>query len=198
MDNLTFNAIDVETANADPYSICQIGIVQVHGGQILGQLSLLVNPEEPFNPLNVRLHGIDEGTIQDSKTLPELHTELCRHLAKTVLVSHTEFDRIALEGAMSKYGLEQPPTTWLDSSTVARLAWPSRFGRRRGLASIAGDLGIAFEHHNAVEDARAAAEIVLLACQSTGLDVEEWLDIAKTTFDKGVRSARTSAVGICY
>ena len=30
----TFNAIDVETANADRASICQIGIVQVRDGKI--------------------------------------------------------------------------------------------------------------------------------------------------------------------
>ena len=30
---LTFNSIDVETANADRASICQIGIVHVRGGQ---------------------------------------------------------------------------------------------------------------------------------------------------------------------
>ena len=31
---LTFNAIDVETANADRASICQIGIVHVRDGEI--------------------------------------------------------------------------------------------------------------------------------------------------------------------
>ena len=31
---LTFNAIDVETANADRASICQIGIVHVREGEI--------------------------------------------------------------------------------------------------------------------------------------------------------------------
>ena len=34
MGNLTFNAIDVETANERPASICQIGIVQVRAGRI--------------------------------------------------------------------------------------------------------------------------------------------------------------------
>ncbi len=34
MENLTFNAIDVETANSSPASICQIGIVRVVDGAL--------------------------------------------------------------------------------------------------------------------------------------------------------------------
>ena len=58
MGNLTFNAIDVETANERPASICQIGIIQVRAGRIGESLSVLVNPEEHFSAFNVRLHGI--------------------------------------------------------------------------------------------------------------------------------------------
>ncbi len=49
MGNLTFTTIDVETANANPSSICQIGIVQIRGGQGKGKQSVLVNPEAAFN-----------------------------------------------------------------------------------------------------------------------------------------------------
>ena len=176
MAYLTFNAIDVETANADPASICQIGIVSVRAGEIRERLSLLVNPEVRFNPFNVRLHGISEDTVKDSKTLPQVQPELRRLVEGQVLVSHTEFDRVALNRAMDRYGLEAIRTTWLDSGMIARSAWPERYRRRGwGLASIAGDLGIVFRHHDAVEDARAAGEIVLHACQHTGLDIDAWL-----------------------
>ncbi len=49
MGNLTFNAIDVETANSNPSSICQIGIVHIRAGRVIEQLSILVNPEERFD-----------------------------------------------------------------------------------------------------------------------------------------------------
>ena len=65
MSNLTFNAIDVETANADPSSICQVGIVHVQEGVIKEEVSVLVNPEVQFNGFNIRLHGIDQGTVKD-------------------------------------------------------------------------------------------------------------------------------------
>ena len=178
MSNLTFNAIDVETANSDPSSICQIGIVRVQGGVIKGQLSVLVNPEAPFNAFNVRLHGINEDTVKDSKTLPQVEAKVRRLLEGTALVSHTPFDRRALDGAMQRYGLKSIRATWLDSAQIARRAWPQRYRSRWSLALISGDLNIEFSHHDAAEDARAAGEIVLRACQHTGLDIDGWLQRA--------------------
>ena len=195
MSNLTFNAIDVETANADPSSICQIGIVHVCDGEIQDRLSILVNPEGRFNLFNVRLHGIDEDAVKDSVTLPEVYGELCRRIGGKVLVSHTGFDRVALEEATSKYRLERIRATWLDSAMIARHAWPGKYRLRGwGLASIAGDLGITFNHHSAVEDARAAGEIVLYACRHTGLDIDGWLDMSRTPqlhYRRRVRPAPT-------
>ena len=176
MSNLTINAIDVETANADPSSICQIGIIRVQSGVIKGQLSLLVNPGTPFNDFNVRLHGIDHNAVQDSKTLPLLESQLRRLLDGTVLVSHTSFDRRALDGAMERYGLRPIRARWLDSAMVARWAWPDKYRRRWSPSLIAGDLGIDFRHHDAAEDARAAGEIVLRACRRSGVDIDGWLE----------------------
>ena len=175
MSNLTFNAIDVETANADPSSICQIGIVHVRDGAIKGQLSVLVNPEAQFSDYNVRLHGIGHNTVKDSQALPGLEARLRRLLEGTVLVSHTGFDRRAMDGAMERYGLRPLRAIWLDSAIVARRAWPQRYRRKWNLALIAGELGISFRHHDAAEDARAAGEIVLRACRCTETDIDWWL-----------------------
>ncbi len=181
MRNLTFNAIDVETANADPSSICQIGIVRIRDGEIKEQLSVLVNPEQGFNAANIRLHGIDEAKVRASETLPQAAARLCSLLEGTVLVSHTSFDQAALDGAMRRYQLAPILASWLDSALIARSAWPERYRHRRAsLAIVAGDLGIIFRHHDAEEDARAAAEIVLRACRQTGLGVDEWLRITRT------------------
>ena len=175
MSAATFNAVDVETANADPASICEIGIVQVQDGVINGQWSTLINPCEPFNPDNTSIHGIAEETVRDSPTLRECYPELAQMMAGTILVSHTDFDREALDAATRKHGLPTIRATWLDSAMIARRAWPHRYGTRGwSLASIAARLGIDFRHHVAVEDARAAAEIVLRACEQKQLTLEDW------------------------
>jgi len=173
---LTFNSIDVETANADRASICQIGIVHVRHGEIAGKWQTLVNPEGWFDPWNVSIHGIDETDVVDSPTLPKVRSELRTRLRGSVLVSHTSFDRVAFERAMTRYDLEQLQVTWLDSAKIARRAWPKRYGRNGySLKNIASDLGIEFRHHDALEDARTAAEIVLGASGTTGMNIEGWL-----------------------
>ena len=191
---LTFNSIDVETANADRASICQIGIVHVREGIIEDQWKTLINPEDWFDPWNESIHGINETDVKISPILPEVRSELRARLRGSVLVSHTSFDRVAFERAMTRYDLEQLQVTWLDSAKIARRAWPERYGRSGyGLKNIAKDLDISFRHHDALEDAMAAAEIVLRACAATDTDIEDWLRrVERPIFQSITRSSSSS------
>ena len=176
---LTFNAIDVETANADRASICQIGIVHVVDGVIVDRWQTLVDPEAWFDDWNVRIHGLTPERVNGSPTMPEIRAELRRRLRGSILASHSSFDRVAFERAMYRYDIEQLQVTWLDSALVARRAWPEKFGRSGyGLKPVAYELGIEFRHHDALEDARASAEIVLAACRHSGVDVPGWVEKA--------------------
>ena len=57
-----------------------------------------------------------------------------------------------------------PEWIWKDSVQVARQAWlEQKIKGGHGLASLKSYLGLSFEHHDAGEDARAAAEVVLRA-----------------------------------
>lgn len=192
---INFNAIDVETANADRASICQIGIVRVIEGQIVDQWKSLVNPEDWFDPWNVRVHKIEESDVKNSPTIPELREELRTRLRGSILVSHTNFDQVAFERSMKKYKLEQLQVYWLDSAKIARRAWPEQYGSRGyGLKNLAKDFGIEFLHHNALEDARATAEIVLRACADTGIGIEDWLSmLGNTNLPKSSHSSVSSS-----
>ena len=174
--NLNFNAIDVETANSRTSSICQVGVVRVIEGRVNSCFSTLVDPEEHFNSFNVRLHGIGHAEVHCAPAFDDVFAELFDWLDGGVLVSHTFFDRSALDGAARKYGLPIVPVTWLDSVAIARRAWPEKRGRGGyRLAKLAADLGISFKHHDALEDAKAAAGVVLYACLETGKDIDDWV-----------------------
>ena len=127
MANLTFNAIDVETANRTRASICQIGIAQVQVGKIKRAASFLVNPEEPFENFQISLHGINEEAVSEAETMLSIHPKLCRLIERAPLASHSLFDKQALEKSASKYGLTMPQIKWLDTGRVARTAWPDRY-----------------------------------------------------------------------
>ena len=172
---MEFVAIDVETANADPGSICQLGVVAFEGTEVVETLDRLVDPEGPFHFGNVAVHGIRPADVRGAPRLPELYGELERMMAGRIVVSHTPFDRAALARARARYGLAEFPCTWLDSARVARRAWPKYAKRGFGLGNLAADLAIRFAHHDAAEDARAAGIVVLRAIETTGLSLAEWL-----------------------
>ena len=109
---------------------------------------LLVNTEARFYSTNIMVHGIGEATVNGNGTLPRVQSEPRRFILRVVLVSHTAFDRVALNGATDRYELEAIRATWFDSAMIARIVWPERY-RHRGwnLAGIARDLGIVFRHN---------------------------------------------------
>ncbi|MDE2230385.1 MAG: transposase [Alphaproteobacteria bacterium] len=176
---MDFVAVDVETANEDLSSICQIGVVLVEGGKPSSGWESLVNPEDDFSGINVSIHGIDEQRVKDAPTLPAIYDGLERMFCGRVVVSHTGFDRASLRLASTKYALSPIDCEWLDSARLARRAWPQFAERGYGLANIASALGIQFRHHDALEDAKACAEIVIRAIADSGTAIETWLEQLK-------------------
>lgn len=169
-----FTAIDVETANQSRASICQVGIVQVRGGEIKDEWESLVNPEGAFAWFCQRVHGIRADDVVESPRFPQVYPQIRELLAGAVTVSHSDFDRQAIEQSVNRYDLPGLDSRWVDSTSVARKAWPDRAGQDGyGLEQLADFLGIRFEHHDALEDARAAALITLAACRSCGCGLDE-------------------------
>jgi len=173
--DLSFVAIDVETANPDRASICQVGAVAVRDGEITDTLDVLVDPETYFDPWNVEIHGISESMVRGEPRFPAVARRLREFVGECVVASHTPFDRTACDRAHERYELQTPDWTWLDTARVSRRAWTQFAARGYGLSNVAKHCGIEFQHHSAVEDARAAALILLEACSDTGLDVPGWL-----------------------
>lgn len=72
-------------------------------------------------------------------------------------------DHVVRPGLQS-CGLDAPDFRWSDSVQIARRAWPDLKGNGgHGLGNLKKVLRLDFHHHDAGEDARAAAMVVLLA-----------------------------------
>jgi DNA polymerase-3 subunit epsilon len=173
---MDFVAVDVETANPDVASICQIGIVAFENGRVKESWQSLVNPEDYFDDFNVFIHGIDERAVKGAPTFPQVFDTVRKWLVGAVVASHTPFDRVAVARVVEKYGLPPVDCAWLDTAKVVRRTWSEFSQRGYGLANVASKFGIAFAQHNAEEDARAAGEILARAIEETGMTASEWLD----------------------
>jgi DNA polymerase III subunit epsilon len=159
-----FIAFDVETASGLSHSICQVGLACVdHFGQI-DTFSLLVNPRCAYAAFNTQLHGIDAAKTADAPDFAEIMAQLLPLMIRQPIVQHSTFDQRAVNAAAAHYGLPTPPLIWVNSVTIARKAWPEWLGNGgHGLGHLKKALSLEFHHHDAGEDARAAAQVVLLA-----------------------------------
>ena len=172
---MDFVTIDVETANPNLASICQVGIAGFADGVLAFEWKSYVDPQDYFHPMNVAVHGIDAPVVAGAPSFPALTDVMFDKLCGTVVACHTPFDRIAIHQACAVHRLEPPELTWLDTARVARRAWAECAQRGYGLASVCSMIGYDFEHHDALEDAKAAGQVLLAASAATGLSVEDWL-----------------------
>jgi len=172
---MDFVAIDVETANPDMSTICQIGVAGFEDGELVFEWVSLVDPQDWFSPFNIDVHGITEDMVVGQPTFDAIEPTLRQHLVGNVVVSHTAFDRVSVHQAYELWELEPPELTWLDSARVARRTWSEVSQRGYGLANVCGLIGYEFAHHDALEDAKAAGRILIAAMTETGLAVDEWL-----------------------
>jgi DNA polymerase III subunit epsilon len=180
---LNFVAIDVETANPNFASICQVGVAEFRDGTLDRTWESLVDPDDYFDAMNVAIHGIEEIAVQGAPKWRIVHELLKPWLHGHVVTSYTLFDRAALCRACDKNDLPAHTCTWLDTARVVRRTWPAFAQKGYGLANVAKHLDIQFQHHNAKEDARAAGEVLIRAMAETGLTVEQWLDRATSPID---------------
>ncbi len=156
----TFVVFDLETTGFSPISdrIIEIGAVKVEKGQITERFSTFVNPKIPIPFRITQLTGINDSMVMDA---PDIETVLPQFLAFSkgaALVAHNAgFDVGFIEQNMRYLDLT-PDLTSVDTVAMARILMPTL--AKFKLNIVAKALNISLEnHHRAVDDAGATAEI---------------------------------------
>ncbi len=176
---MDFIAIDVETANSDMASICQIGIAKFVNGILLEEWVSLLNPEDYFHFINIDIHGIDENDVVNAPKFSDILDKLKYFMDGSICVCHTHFDRVSIAKAFQKYSIQPLNITWLDSARVARRAWGEFAWSGYGLVNVCKKIGYEFNHHDALEDAKASGQVVLAAIKESKLDLDMWVKRVK-------------------
>ena len=169
---MDFIAIDVETANECPSSICQIGMAHFSNGEIKETWVQLINPKAEFSPMNISIHGITPRDVKKSPTFLEIADEL-KQKNQGLLVSYGAFDRFAMQKAAAKNNLSFA-AEWFDITRAVRRHWPDCAQKGYGLANIAKKLKIEFDHHNALADAITAGKVLSHILRESGQDMAWW------------------------
>ena len=174
---MNFLAIDFETANSSRASICSIGIVIVENGLIKEEIHTYIDPKDEFTYFNTVIHGITEDMVQGAPTFKEYWPELKAMIENEVLIAHNaSFDMSAMRYALDLFREPYADFTYGCSYVFSKKVWPSLFDHK--LSTVADHLGISFKHHDALEDARAAALVTLAALENSETDsLEELSDM---------------------
>ena len=151
---------DLETTGigAKSNQIIEIGAVKVEEGKIGETFSTFVNPLRPIPYPIQQLTGIDDSMVSNARTIQEVLPEFVQFCEGCVMVAHNaSFDIGFIEQKAKEQGILVDYTV-IDTVSVARALLPDL--KRYKLDTVAKRLGVSLEnHHRAVDDATATAEI---------------------------------------
>lgn len=158
----TYVIFDIETTGFSPINdgITEIGAVKVVNGSIEGHYSTLVNPEKLIPPKVIELTGITNDMVKDERTISEVLPEFLEFCGDAALVAHNaNFDVSFIKEKSRRNGKEISPLV-VDTLALAKLLLPAL--KRHKLNQVAKYLKVNLDnHHRAVDDAKATAEIFL-------------------------------------
>ena len=169
MEKLTFTAFDFETMTSERTSACAIGIARVVDNVIVEKFYSLIKPiPDNSENINTFVNGISMEMVQDAPTFVELWQKIENYFTGQIIVAHgLAFDLDVLRKQISYYGIDHVPCRGIDTYELTG----------HNLVDSCKNLNIPFtNHHDALADASACAEIVLVL---NGVKLPETHEILK-------------------
>lgn len=163
---MKYTVIDFETANSRRNSACAIGLVVVEDGQVIEERAYLIQPHDMiFEGMNIAIHGIRPEDVVDAPTFDELYLEVLKpYLENQLVVAHNaSFDISVLRACLSLFNIPFPTLDYLCTVKVAQKCW--EYLPRHSLDVVSKFLGFEFKHHDAYDDARACANVLIKAAE---------------------------------
>lgn len=157
----TFVALDFETADYGRDSACAIGLVRVENHQIVERVHYLIQPPRR-RMLFTHIHGIRWSDVANQPAFDSLW-ETIEPLFEGIdfLATHNAtFDRGVLYACCDAHGIVRPKPPFICTVQLARKTWQLRPTK---LPNVCEFLRIELNHHQALSDAEACAQIVIAA-----------------------------------
>lgn len=159
---LDYTAIDFETANSYRGSPCAIGLVRVRDGIPVEERHWLIRPPaqvDHFDHFNVNLHGITREMVATAPRWKDALPAIVDFIAGDIVVAHNAgFDIGVIRYACAVDNIEWPEIRFLCTMVLARRALSLPTYRLPYVLEALG--GVIVDHHDALADARAVADVV--------------------------------------
>ena len=158
-----FAAIDFETANEQPSSVCSVGVVIVRGGEVVDTFYSLIHPEpEYYQYFCRRVHGLGPEDTEDAPVFPYVWEKIAPLIGDLPLVAHNaRFDEGCLKAAFRVYRMDYPDYVFYDTLAASRRHFGSVLPNHQ-LQTVSAACGYDLtRHHHALADAEACAYIAM-------------------------------------
>ena len=156
----TYVVFDLETTGFSPIQdkIIEIGAVKVERGVITERFSTFVNPKIPIPFKITQLTSITNDMVVDAETIDVVLPKFLDFIGDAVLVAHNAGFDVSFIEQNCRYQEIEREFISLDTVALARVLLPTL--SKYKLNVVAKALNISLEnHHRAVDDAGATAEI---------------------------------------
>lgn len=158
----TYVVFDIETTGFGPVKdrIIEIGAVKVRDGVIVDKFSTFINPEIPIPRKIEELTGINDEMVIGYPKIDTILPEFLLFCEGAVLVAHNASFDVSFIRKKAEDLQTETDFTVVDTVGMARMLLPGLNNYK--LNTVAKALNVSLEnHHRAVDDAGATAEIFL-------------------------------------
>ncbi len=158
--NDTYVVFDLETTGFSPVKdkIIEIGAVKVEKGKITEKFSSFVNPKVPIPFQITQLTSITDEMVLEAPDIETVLPDFLAFIGDAALVAHNASFDVGFIEQNCRYQDIMPDFTYVDTVAMARILLPTL--SKYKLNVVANALHISLEnHHRAVDDAGATAEI---------------------------------------
>jgi DNA polymerase-3 subunit epsilon/CBS domain-containing protein len=156
-------AFDTETTALDAKNarVVQFGAVELKALALAGgaPFDTRVNPGLPIPPRSTEVHGLSDADVATAPAFREAYAAFRAFAGDRPLIGHAvDYDAAVIAAECARHGLKWRPPLMLDTRVLARIAAPGL--PNYSLEFLCEWLGAPpVKRHDAVEDARACAEI---------------------------------------
>jgi DNA polymerase-3 subunit epsilon len=161
-NELTFTAIDFETANGKRTSACAVGLVRVERGVIVEEKSFLLKPRPNyFFSSFIDIHHITPDMVADAPCFGEIWSEIRPMIEEVdLLVAHNaSFDMSVLKACIELDEISAKLPTSACTVRLSKRLLP--YLPNHKLNTVCAHYGIELNHHEALSDARGCAKIMI-------------------------------------
>jgi exonuclease, DNA polymerase III, epsilon subunit family len=162
LSDATYTVIDLETTGgANRHNrIIEVSALQVQRGELVGELTSLINPEMPISYFISQYTGITNEMVKHAPTAKEILPKLLALMGESVFVAHnTSFDYTFINLELERNGFDRLENRSLCTVRLARRLLPKQL--KKNLGDLSAYFGIEIsERHRAKGDCLATVGVL--------------------------------------